>query len=100
MAEPHPTKNMGGDWTDSGPSVVEIVGKEFVTGKLHEAWHGAQTPPEPAPVEPAVPQQVRPDIYTDDILKRLQEREAQRSKTQTTPAKKPDRARDDEDRDR
>jgi hypothetical protein len=95
MAEQHPSKTMGGDWTDSGPSVVEIVGKEFITGKLHEAWHGEETPPEAVPGR-ETPQQV----YTDDILKRLQEREAQRSKTQATPAKKPDRARDDEDRDR
>ncbi|MEI2812373.1 MAG: relaxase/mobilization nuclease domain-containing protein [Burkholderiaceae bacterium] len=40
MTEQHPSKTMGGDWTDSGPSTVEIVGKEFITGKLHEAWHG------------------------------------------------------------
>jgi hypothetical protein len=76
MAEQHPSKTMGGDWTDSGPSVVEIVGKEFITGKLHEAWHGEQTPP-----EKTAPQQV----YTDDILKRLQEREAEQAKQPTAP---------------
>ena len=94
MTEQHPSKTMGGDWTDSGPSTVEIVGKEFITGKLHEAWHGEQTPPEPVPGREA-PQQV----YTDDILKRLQEREAKRAKAPTTP-KKPERARDDKDTDR
>ena len=94
MTEQHPSKTMGGDWTDSGPSTVEIVGKEFITGKLHEAWHGEQTPPEPEPV-PEAPQQV----YTDDILKRLQEQEAERAKAPTTP-KKPERARDDKDTDR
>ncbi len=90
MAEQHPSKTMGGNWTDSGPSVVEIVGYEFATGKLHEAWHGEQTPP-----EKTAPQQV----YTDDILKRLQEQAAERAKTPTTP-KKPERARDDKDTDR
>ncbi len=94
MTEQHPSKTMGGDWTDSGPSTVEIVGKEFITGKLHEAWHGEQTPPEPVPGREA-PQQV----YTDDILKRLQEQEAERAKAPTTP-KKPERARDDKDTDR
>ena len=94
MTEQHPCKTMGGDWTDSGPSTVEIVGKEFITGKLHEAWHGEQTPPEPVPGREA-PQQV----YTDDILKRLQEQEAERAKAPTTP-KKPERARDDKDTDR
>lgn len=88
MAEQHPSKTMGGDWTDSGPSVVEIVGKEFVTGKLHEAWHGEQTPP-----EPAAPQQV----YTDDILKRLQEREVERAKQPSAPA--PTKAKPAADRD-
>ena len=81
MAEQHPSKTMGGDWTDSGPSVVEIVGKEFITGKLHEAWHGEQTPPETVPGR-EVPQQV----YTDDILKRLQEREAVQAKQPSAPA--------------
>ncbi len=84
MTEQHPSKTMGGDWTDSGPSTVEIVGKEFITGKLHEAWHGEQTPPEPVPGREA-PQQV----YTDDILKRLQEQEAERAKAPTTPKKPP-----------
>ena len=95
MAEQHPSKTMGGDWTDSGPSTVEIVGKEFITGKLHEAWHGEQTPPEAVPGR-ETPQQV----YTDDILKRLQEREAERAKQPAAPAPStPSKARPAADRD-
>lgn len=41
------------------PSAAEIVGYEFVTGKLHEKWHGKQG-------------QEQPPAYFDDILKRVE----------------------------
>jgi hypothetical protein len=55
------------------PSSIEVVAWEFLTGELHEAWHGKQEPAKP---------------YTDPVLTKARqaEREAGRG-GQTTPSK-------------
>lgn len=65
------------------PSAIEVVEWEFFTGKLHEHWHGPQ-PTEPEPKAP-------PPAYTDDILKRAQERDAERQNQAKDKGKNKDR---------
>ena len=57
-------------WGTPEPSAPEIVAEEFATGKLHPKWHGD---PSKAPERPREERR-----YSDDILKRVQERGAGR----------------------
>ena len=52
-------------WGIPPPTAPEIVADEFATGKLHPDWHGQ-------------PSAEVPQVYTDDILKKLQKRDAYR----------------------
>jgi hypothetical protein len=52
----HPHRQGNGEGafgTHRDPAAMEVVGYEFLTGKLHEAWHGEQEPAKP---------------YTDPVL--------------------------------
>lgn len=76
----------GRDAFERPPSAAEVVAEELITGKLHPEWHGE-------------PGQDRPrETYTDDVLKRVREREEDllRAKEQARTKQK-DR---DQDRDR
>ena len=53
-----------------GPSSAKVVGSEFVTGALHEAWHGPQEPPSQVPGASS---------YTDSVLARVQAKESERN---------------------
>lgn len=68
------------------PGAAEIVAEEFITGKLHPEWHGDAGQDRP------------PETYTDDVLRRVREREEElfRAKDQAR-SKQKDR---DQDRDR
>lgn len=86
-------KDMGNETKLGGPggtvwgippdTAPEIMVEELATGKLHPSWHGQPGEAEKTS-EP-------PKVYTDDILKKLQERDADRA----VPPK-PSRARDDD----
>ena len=80
-----PDTKLGGPggtvWGMPPPTAPEIVAEEFATGKLHPDWHGQ-------------PSAEVPQVYTDDILKKLQERDADR----VPPP--PSRGRDDDDSER
>lgn len=79
---------MGGhDAFERKPSPVEIVADEFYTGTLHPEWHGDAG------------QGRLPETYTDDVLRKIREREEEllRQQKQAKPAK--DKMCDD-DRDR
>jgi hypothetical protein len=75
-------KDMGNETKFGGPggtvwgvppdTTPEIVIEELVTGKLHPDWHGQ-------PGETKEP----PRAYTDDILKKLQERDQQKTSTRS-----------------
>lgn len=54
----------GRDAFERPPGAAEVVFEEFATGKLHPEWHGR---------EKSDPTSER---YTDDVLRRVQEREA------------------------
>lgn len=70
-------------WGIPPDTAPEIMVEELATGKLHPSWHGQPGEAEKTS-EP-------PKVYTDDILKKLQERDADRA----VPPK-PSRARDDD----
>lgn len=63
---------------EPNPSAAKVVGHEFLTGEMHPAWHGESPPGKDGEVK------VR---YTDDILKNVREKEAERSKARATPGK-------------
>ena len=68
-----PETRVGGGgtvWGTPEPSAPEIVAEELATGKLHPKWHSE---PSKAPETPRDGAR-----YSDDILKRAQEREAGR----------------------
>lgn len=70
----HPIKpGKDGFGHPADPTAIEIVESEFLTGELHELWHGKQEPAKP---------------YTDPVLTKARqaEREAGRG-GQTTPSK-------------
>ena len=54
----------GRDAFDHPPTAAEVVAEEFITGKLHPEWHGDAG-------QDRQPEQT----YTDDVLKRVRERE-------------------------
>lgn len=80
MTPKNPAANIPKDWTDTGPSAVEIVESEFITGKLHPAWHGdgqennqGETPAEDRP-------------YTDSVLRDTLRKERSPSRDQAKPS--------------
>lgn len=76
----------GRDAFEHPPGAAEVVAEEFITGKLHPEWHGDAGQARP------------PETYTDDVLRRVREREEEplRAKEQAR-SKQKDR---DQDRDR
>lgn len=88
VSEKHPMKQ-GKDafGYPRDPGAVEIAATEFVTGELHELWHGK---PEAEPPEPQ-------KTYTDPILERIRrnerDQEGQGQGDASTKAKDQDRER-------
>lgn len=75
MKPKNPAGNIPKDWTDTGPSAVEIVESEFITGKLHPEWHGdgrAEVPTENQP-------------YTDSVLRDIERKKHSPSRDQAKP---------------
>lgn len=87
MKSKNPAANIPKDWTDTGPSVAEIVESEFITGKLHPEWHGDGQENDQAETQP----EDRP--YTDSVLRDIERKERSSSRDQAKPS--PDRG-DDE----
>lgn len=80
MKPKNPAANIPKDWTDTGPSAVEVVMTELATGKLHPEWHGdgqehdqAETPPENRP-------------YTDSVLQEIERKERAASRERAKPS--------------
>lgn len=69
MKPKNPAANMPKDWTDTGPSAVEIVESELITGKLHPAWHGDEQVRDQAEKQP----EDRP--YTDSVLRDIERKD-------------------------
>jgi hypothetical protein len=63
------------------PKAVEIVVEEFVTGELHEAWHGDQEPVKP---------------YTDPILAKARQAEREAGRGEQAPSQGKDKGDDRE----
>ena len=82
------------------PSTLEIVGYEFLTGKLHEAWHGNQSKQEKQQKErtdrTATKTTTEQDAIQTEAEKRLAEMKAIRAKRaakQQAQTKRQDRER-------
>ena len=75
MKTRNPAANIPKDWTDTGPSAVEIVESELITGKLHPDWHGDghdRDHPEDRP-------------YTDSVLEDIERKQRSASHNQGKP---------------
>ena len=75
----------GRDAFERPPGAAEIVAEEFITGKLHPEWHG----------DPAARESRPPEVYTDDVLQKIREREEALMRAQAR-AREKDRDRDRE----
>lgn len=79
----------GMSWGTMEPTAPEIVAEEFLTGHLHENWHGKPEQPAKEPSKASIDSAEK--TYSDDILKRIAELEKHKPSSKGT-----DKDRDDE----